>query len=454
LDAIAPVLRMRLSFARAPAIDHGRIYLIEGDIGPGHLRQIKQGELSKALSKRLQPALVWADETAHDGVFVAPTVPLERGAEYTLAGGDPLFSFPLRVLEEDAVPWMARIWPPADSGATVSLGIWCGDVPQRPLTAEATLEPHGPRGMIYPGAVDGAGMRCARFEASSPADSVTGDAFVGPPTVALAQGSARLDPRPFILNLEDVELVPVLACEADEIPFGPGCAQILDDRLIGRAPEEPLLWVVAAAPLGIDEVFATASGDPFVVAPLPPLTDVSLDVSVINLRGEVARSPISATTLAPMPHVILNEVLANPLGAEPVQEWVEIVNDGAVAADLNGYVLVDIGGETVLPGVELLPGEFAIIANETYNEADDELDPSPPEGTLIVRVPKLGKDGLGNSGEPLKLLDPEGRVVSRTPGAPKPKAGWSVARLRPSAPDGISGSFGLSAPTPGKENSP
>ncbi len=37
----------------------------------------------------------------------------------------------------------------------------------------------------------------------------------------------------------------------------------------------------------------------------------------------------------------------------------ELVNDGSVPAELGGYVLVDVGGETPLPAATLLPGDFA-----------------------------------------------------------------------------------------------
>jgi len=227
---------------------------------------------------------------------------------------------------------------------------------------------------------------------------------------------------------------------------------VLDDRLIGRAPEAPLLWVVASPELGLDHVFTTADGDPFGIAPLAPLSSVGLDVTTIDIAGGAVGAFVSASTLAPMPHVIINEVYANPLGEEPEQEWIEIVNDGAVEADLAGYVVADIGGKAVLPSVLLPPGGLALIANEVYNEMDDELDPVPPPGALIVRIPNLGRSGLSNGGEPIKLLDAAGIVLSRAPAAPKPKPGWSLARVSPSAVDGLATSFKIARPTPGLPN--
>jgi hypothetical protein len=143
--------------------------------------------------------------------------------------------------------------------------------------------------------------------------------------------------------------------------------------------------------------------------------------------------------------------MANPLGAEPDQEWVELYNDGQVEAALGGAVIADVGGETVLPEVTLPPGRFAIVVNESFLE-DDGLDVPPAADAIVVRVSRLGRGGLGNGGEPLRLLDTAGRVLSTMPALPKPKAGMSLARTAPAAPDGAGASFVLAAPTPGWSN--
>jgi hypothetical protein len=456
IEAAPPILRLRLFFDAEPPVDPARVYLIEGEIGPSHIRQIKRNALSKALSARIVPALVWlapGDEAAEQVVVVAPTVPLELGGTFTIATGEPSFSAQIRVLKDDPARTLERVWPPLEGGVTGSLGIWCGDEAIAPFEVAAALEPGGPPGFLRAGAVNGAGMRCARFEAepSSSVEIGMDAALVGPPAIELESGYLRLDPRPFVHEASPSPVEP-LACDPDEVQLGPGCARVLDDRLIGRAPEAPLLWVVASPELGIDHVFATAGGDPFGIAPLAPLTSLGLGVTTLDIAGGAASVVVSVSTLAPMPHVIINEVYANPLGEEPEQEWIEIVNDGAVAADLAGYVVADIGGKSALPSVELPPGGFALIANEAYDELEDELDPAPPPGALIVRVPGLGRSGLSNGGEPIKLLDAAGIVLSRAPATPKPKAGWSVARVSPLAVDGLATSFKLSRPTPGSPN--
>jgi hypothetical protein len=233
------------------------------------------------------------------------------------------------------------------------------------------------------------------------------------------------------------------------VPFGPGCADVMDDRLRARSPGAPLLWAIAGE--GLDEVVVTRSDEPFVLASLPPLSPIALSIATVDNAGGVQRHAFSARTLAPMPHVIINEVLANPLGSEPAQEWVELYNDSSVPAELAGYVLTDVGGETALPAGSLAPGAFALIVNEAYAD-DDELDPPPPSEALLLRVPKLGHHGLSNTGEPLKLMDGGGAVLSRSSASSVPRAGMSLARMNPHAPDGLAGSFVSSWPTPGREN--
>jgi hypothetical protein len=224
--------------------------------------------------------------------------------------------------------------------------------------------------------------------------------------------------------------------------------RVLDDRLVGRAPAAPLLWAVHGG--GIDTASATNASDPFVLTGLSPATAVSIAVSAIDTAGRVSRTTLATKTAAPMAHLVLNEVLANPIGPEPAEEWVELVNDGSVAADLKGFVLVDLGGETPLPAAFLAPHAYALLVGADY-VANDGFDPLPAGGTLLLQVPRVGKSGLSNDGEPLTLRDASGAIVSTFPAAPKPKSGLSVSRVAPSAPD-VPASFVVTLPTPGAPN--
>src|SRR5690606_36652238 len=113
------------------------------------------------------------------------------------------------------------------------------------------------------------------------------------------------------------------------------------------------------------------------------------------------------TTGSPRPRVVVNEVYADANGPEPEMEWVELANAGTSAAQLAGYVLEDVGGQTELPYAELAPGAYALVVNESYQE-DTDFDLAFDPCALVIRVPRLGKNGLSNAGELVRLRLPAG----------------------------------------------
>ncbi len=447
IEAAPNVLRLRAALPGL-ALDPTRFVLVQGTLGLRQTHEFYTGNVSATLTQRIVDTLTWSEGSAE---VMAPTAPLQAGATYTLIMADIPAAMDVQIASLDNLPLLTRLWPPEGASGTASFAVWCGaDVVPR-VDTTVVPAPAGPPGRIRRGAVTaGAGERCLRFEADDAGDSVSSVA-VPPPVVASAEDPRvvmRLDPRPLRFDAPPAPLPP-LACEPGEVTFGPGCARIMDDRIYGRSPEAPLLWAVAGA--GTDSVIAAAAGDPFVIAGLPPATEVTLDVAAIDSAGAVRRTLLTATTLPPMPHVVLNEVLAHPFGPEPAQEWVEIVNDGPAPAELGGYVLLVGNGTTPLPSATLPPGAFALIVTETYMAAGGP-DVAPPPGTLLLTVPHIGKAGLSNEGEALSLIDGDGNTVSAFPASPKPKQGSSVARKTPSAPDALLASFALAVPSPGRTN--
>jgi hypothetical protein len=385
-------------------------------------------------------------------VVVAPWVALELGETYSLASGAPKAATELVVLGEDPLARLERVWPLAGGSAHAAAAVWCGAAAMPALAVAVELAPDDLSGALQTGAlVDGQGGHCLRFTPSALVAADDASRRLPPPLWPSATDPlARLQPRPLAYDGPASELAAV-DCEAGEQPFGPGCAWVADDRLLVRAPGAALLWSVAGAEL--DAVVATAGAEPFWLYPLPVDRFVELALAVGDAAGQISTWTFHTRTAPPMAHVVLNEVLANPVGAEPEQEWVELFNDGLAPAHLDGYVLVDVGGETPLPPAVLSPGHFALLVNDDYDESD-ELDPNPATDTLLLRVAALGKGGLNNQGEPLTLRDGQGQIVSRFPATPKPKSGVSVMRVHPKAPDGVESSFARSpeGPTPGAAN--
>jgi hypothetical protein len=441
LTGVPRVLRLHAS-EQGMALDPTRMTLLKGTLGPRQLEEVVKGTLSATLAKQVVESLSWSEG---QGEALSPEAPLAPGAVYTLVVGDTALAVEMKVAAADPVPFLSRVWPPAGGSGTAAFAVWCGTDPVPPVAVEATPEPGGLPGWIQRGAVSGGGgASCVRFEAD-PGDG--GAAGPSSPPPSAGDPPVRLDPRPLVVDGPVAPVAP-LACAAGEVSFGPGCVRVADDRLYGRSGAA-LLWAVTGA--GADTVVATAPGDPFVVTGLPPSSGVVLDVATVDAGGRLARSLFLAETAAPMPHVVLNEVLAFPEGPSPAEQWVEIVNDGLAPAELGGYVLLVGSGATPLPAATLAPGAFALLVDADYSAAGGP-DVPPAAGTALITVPHLGKQGLSHAGVDLYLLDAGGKTASSFPAKPKPQQGQSVARRAPSAPDGLAGSFALATPSPGRPN--
>ncbi len=459
LHAAPPVVRIHIEMTGMaddlPPIGPDRFVLVAGEVGPAHLGQLARDEISGALSERIVPTLQWLGPD--DTVVLAPTQKLSAGEIYSIASGAPKYSEEIVVMGDDPMDHLDLVWPPGGAtsqGSETRIAVWCGDATLPPVTQPIALFPTDEPATLVRGATaSGRGHECVHLEpAGRPADV----SAIAPPVLLGGDGEPQVRIEPIALRVEGPAspFIP-LSCGPDEIPIGPGCGRVADDRVYLRAPSMPLLWTVSATqpPAMLETVMTTEPDEHGLLSPLPPASAVTLLIDVLDRAGRIESTTHQLTTLAPMPHIVVNEVLANPVGEEPEQEWVELYNDGLAVAELGGYVLIDIGGEVVLPEASLPPGAFALIVNEGFDETSD-YDPPPASGTLLIRVAKLGKGGLNNQGEPLKLRDQDGNLVSRFPAAPKPKSGISVIRVDPKAPDGNESSFMRcpELPTPGGHN--
>lgn len=219
-------------------------------------------------------------------------------------------------------------------------------------------------------------------------------------------------------------------CALDEVETDIGCVftndSSADIRLVASAPFRAFV----------------ALGDRYArgVAPRGELT-LSLDglvadqehVGTLRLEGytQTRTFEVVARTTTPLPAITISEVRADPRGPEPHQEYVELVNFGAVPVSLQDYRIADradregdVLGATVLP-----PQGRALIVAPTF-VPDHADDPAVPPGTLLVRLDgSIASGGLSNAGEPVYLRDPEGRRVSMVPAMESPGAGLCWARV-------------------------
>lgn len=115
---------------------------------------------------------------------------------------------------------------------------------------------------------------------------------------------------------------------------------------------------------------------------------------------------------APALPVAITEVLPNPAGAETSQEYVELRNLGDAPVVLDGLAIEDDAGRDLLPVATLAPGAWALVVGASFIEGAPG-DVAPRPGTPLLRVGgRIGRDGLRQQGEPVRLLAADGSVLS------------------------------------------
>ncbi|MEM6787132.1 MAG: lamin tail domain-containing protein [Myxococcota bacterium] len=459
LSVVSRIARLRV-IAEASATPETFV-LIAGEVGSAHLGQLARDDVSKALRARIVETLRYRTEGL---IVLAPTAALAPG-RYAVARGQPKGAIAFDVVPDadghhPEAPTLSFVFPPGGRhGPAAAFGVWCGappDVTSGVLgEGSLTLEPSGPSVRARRGiTTEGDGPGCIRFDAEEPSS--------GPqlPPVGVDVGPTTWWLEPHLLVPAAPDDDPPDApetCPPAAVTVGPGCVAVADDRVWLWPGSSSYLWSVLADGDSLEAPLAPPSWVDararFTLVGLSPNHRHDLRVTWVDHSGADESRLLSVITAPPRAHVVITEVMANPVGLEPEQEWVELYNDGSVAADLGDYRLEDPAGGTDLPSVALPPGRHALVVVEDYDR-QSYYDASPPDDAIVVRVAALGTHGLANGGEPLALVElDENRVVSRFPAVPKPKSGHSVARRHPHVdvtdPDGF---HRTDVPTPGAEN--
>ncbi len=135
-------------------------------------------------------------------------------------------------------------------------------------------------------------------------------------------------------------------------------------------------------------------------------------------------------------HVVIAEVQYDPApdGSESRYEWVELFNPGDVPADIAGWHIADNQSTDALPGAVLAPGAFLVVA-----AGDGFAELFPDFAGAVVDVGGSIGNGLGNSGDQVRLLDADGTAIDAMsyggdtgvldPAAPDVEAGHSLERV-------------------------
>ncbi len=182
----------------------------------------------------------------------------------------------------------------------------------------------------------------------------------------------------------------------------------------------------------------------------------SVTLSFEDVNGNADQVVLDVTATGGYP-VAVTEILADPNGAEPDQEFIEVHNFGAGAVDLSGWMIDDNGdkdGDLLPAGTTLGAGSTGIIVSPDFDPSAGD-DPVPASSATIIYLDSsIGTSGLKNSSaETIQLWDAAGVLVSEYLGeVGNPKEGKSAARLSAELPDGDEWAWGpdpLDPPTPG-----
>ena len=417
-ESVPLVFRARLRAAPTGAVP----WLFRGELSDYYARAVREGELPSALSERAVPVRYW-----HDGsdCWLQPTEWLEPGKSYTLAATELGVVTPLQAREGE--PRALQLFPPPGRHK-YRVSVLCELLgSSEDAWLMPSLEPGGVAVSTAPGMLGLPGEGCVTLNVDQPLT----EAVVSPPRFA----GSLLEPAPW-LPLPEPETQPKMTCSAGK-PFYGACLEVLDDRLRISAGTQDLLFALNEPQSSMLVLRAGTRG--VLLRDLAPASEISLSGSVLSSFGEQQSFRESVTTRPAARHLVLNEVLANPLGPEPDAEWIELVNDSERPASLAGLWLEDSGASVALPDVELEAGEIVLLVGEAFRASG--LDVPLPESVRLVRLPSLGARGLSNSGEALLLVGREG-VVSRFPLLATPHAGRSVARRNLDGADDDPAGFG------------
>lgn len=194
--------------------------------------------------------------------------------------------------------------------------------------------------------------------------------------------------------------------------------------------------------------------------PTAPVAGAQLRLDVLDAAGQRGAPWLRRLDLAPIAPLVISEVLADPLGADPDQEWVELYNRSDRAVDLEGWALRDLAAGSdggALPALRVAPHGYVLVVGPRYRPGSGP-DPFPGASVPLARLRSpLGGRGLANRGAPVFLYGPEGVLASSASGrvgvaAETPGPGRSAQRRSPSACD-VATSWLRSAetgPTPGR----
>jgi hypothetical protein len=234
------------------------------------------------------------------------------------------------------------------------------------------------------------------------------------------------------------------ACAIDETALPVGCALLGEDRITLRSQVSGTTRVVIS--LGSRELAQLPVSDAVELTfdRLGADTAYQFEVTRIDALERAVVTSFELSTTPPLATLSISEVRADPLGREPAQEYVELLNFGAQPLPLAGIALSSVASELgqAVQDSRLLPaGARALLVADSF-DPNDPADPAPAPGTLLVHVGNaLAGNGLPNRGAPLYLRDAANHRLSGAPNLPVPRPGVCSVRVAADPRSQAPGSF-------------
>jgi hypothetical protein len=468
-DGLEMPRRPRLVLTAQPALDPAGPgpMLFEGPADPELLRDLERMPLTAASARRLVPGSIrYEDHTAS----LLPGKTLARGAVYTLA-------VPRTALPSAARAELSQVWTRA---------LRTADTPGAGAAVSCMFPPDGAAGvatqldfavLAFDGSIDGidAGIwledgggwalpaeiesvpcatletgadTCVRLIPERPLTELSRYTLHTGRSLRDAHG-AEVEAVSASFSTGSEADMPRLGwqlggCALDQTATAVGCALIGDHSIqLHIRPNAP-----ARVTLQLDEqrVARLAGTLPVDVSfdNLEPDTQHVLLLTASAAGNETQAVEIALTTTTELATLSISEVLADPFGSEPAQEYIELVNYGAQPIALRGCSISDKPDElgTRIEHDATLPaGARALLVSNAF-EIESPLDTPPAPGTMLVQVgAALTRSGLANAGEALFLRDPQQHRLSAAPAAPPPRTGVCNARVSPDPRSGAPGTF-------------
>ncbi|MDB4972654.1 MAG: hypothetical protein JWN48_995 [Myxococcaceae bacterium] len=457
-------LSLTLSFAHAPPDDAAHaLLLVRGMFGAPFLGRFVGMRQSSALKQRTIP--IELARAARSLTVRVDSAALAPGARYSLAWlstGETL-AYPLRIAEGPSQgARLVESWPSQDAthvpaqlahallrfdgflegepAAHVSLR----DAADAPLDARVTRERCSLRGLPE--------GDCVWLEPSVQLTAGAPYRLVLAPGLRTVTGAPIL-PAEVTFEVASASLAVPLAlretrCAPDESPQEGACVRV-DDRSLfvrGTLSEAALVTLVTAAPDALHSAATLSYANTFALRIALPEAATSALLRVSDLAGRHLELALSSTVERDLARLSIDEVRADPVGKEPAQEYVELLNFGSTPVSLMGFTLSTdalVRGRSVLgsaglasepsadlharlDGESLAPGERALLVGSEFDPRD-AADGALPGGLRLIYLD--GALSLSNDGELLFLRDPQGRRVAAARTFPGLVEGQCTARF-------------------------